>query len=100
MTLDELISEVLELDEKATKGPWTRNILGKITILNERENLTNHELIYHYRTSAPELARRCKIMKEALHLVLERYGHNPKIMEPEEIFTARAALAYIDEEKK
>ena len=42
---------------------------------------------------------RSRGLLEALKLVLERYGHSPQRIEPEEIFTARAAIAAYKGEK-
>lgn len=61
--IDEVIEAVLELDAKATKGPWSH----AKDIPNDEANETNNlALVEHYRTSAPKLA---KALRVAMDLV-------------------------------
>ncbi len=56
MNIEETIARVLELDEKATQGPWAS---FPDAILLKRDC----QLISQYRTAAPELARECRRLK-------------------------------------
>lgn len=77
--IDKLISEVLELDEKAHKPRWW---VGHISESHDNaadidsedgavcDNVYtdhNRNLIIHYRTSAPKLARALQVAIEGLH---------------------------------
>ena len=74
MTAQELIAKVLELDAKATKGPystrgeWIEYQIGNtkgigviasagISALKDKQKDINVECLAHYRTAAPILAR-------------------------------------------
>lgn len=69
MTAQELIAKVLELDAKATKGPWGHSwdsndlrfelVGGILQSIGEIIEENNTKLVEHYRTAAPILARLC-----------------------------------------
>jgi hypothetical protein len=79
MTLCELCKEVLELDAKATKGPWTCipviSLDGEATIALQIPEVPlvvdqeNGELVARYRTACVKLALAAQRMEEALRLV-------------------------------
>lgn len=105
MNLLEEIKRLRELAAKATPAPWVNTpfmfVHSEDGCLKldcgtswdrSRSPDANPEFIAASRTAIPTL---CDAMEKSIstfHLVLERYGHNPKIIEPEEIFSVRALL--------
>jgi hypothetical protein len=72
-SVQKAIERVLELDEKATPGPWRSRILGGSGehdfLTEEKLNIykaTDLEMLAEYRTLCPRLARALKIAMEAL----------------------------------
>lgn len=75
--VEQLIKEVLELDRNATKGPW--EVEGKFDKMVRTDILKYHkgygirasnpdcEMIAHYRSSAPRLARALDIAMEFIN---------------------------------
>ena len=119
MTLSQTIQETLDLDKKATPGPWLHheNIVhcskenghernderichGALWPSDGPENLA---AIAHYRTSAPQLARACAVMKEALKeadfTYRQAYEHLPgQLSDPQKAILAAEEI--IQGEKK
>ena len=63
--ITKLITRTLELDKAATPGPWeAADIFESFGIKSVTEHDTN--LIDHYRTAAPELARECQRLQKEL----------------------------------
>lgn len=66
--IEATIARVLELDEKATPGPWgdvARGMQHRIFYYVDggRYPATDMDTIIHYRTAAPELARECRRLR-------------------------------------
>ena len=82
--MNDLITRVLELDEKATPGPWNRrddglypfevntaehSVCSTYTVRNSIEECRNNAgLISFYRTACPQLADRCEKLAKALEV--------------------------------
>lgn len=92
MNLETLIKEVLELDEKATKGPFYTGHMSEdydTRDMHEQENgllvcetisTINFNCFSHYRTSAPKLARALLIATSTLKNIIdvERFSEDKK----------------------
>lgn len=104
LTSQELIAKVLELDAKATKGPWEKfehEVLSpegftvaeasfQSSLLPEQHNA---RLIAHYRTAAPILARIClKLIEQRDHFHAVCYRDLEPALEDESLRKINAEL--------
>jgi hypothetical protein len=78
--INKAIERVIELDEKATPGPWRSRILGGSGehdfLTEEKLNIykaTDLEMLAEYRTLCPRLARALKIAMEQLNNLKHRH---------------------------
>lgn len=99
--LKKLASEVLELDRRATPGPWDnrcdntldnmarpRHLWSEYGWVGEmcgrtHDNVPNAETIAHYRASAPKLAQALLVLVEAMEKisVVSPYDNLAKVID-------------------